>query len=98
MQFIVTGYDGKDDKALERRLAARDEHVKLIDIMKKEKKFLYAAALLDENEKMIGSMIVVDFPTREALDEWLKIEPYVKGDVWKEIDIKPCKVPPAFSV
>ncbi|QUH19793.1 YciI family protein [Alkaliphilus sp. B6464] len=96
MQFIVTGYDGTDEAALERRLAARDEHVKLMDSMKKEKRFLYAAAILDDNEKMIGSILIVDFPTREELDEWLKIEPYIKGNVWKEIEVKPCKVPPLF--
>ena len=96
MQFIVTGYDGTDEAALERRLAARDEHIKLMDYMKKEKKFLYAAAILDDNEKMIGSILIVDFPTREELDEWLKVEPYVKGDVWKEIEVKSCKVPPLF--
>jgi len=96
MQFIVTGYDGTDEKALERRLAVRDEHLELATSMKKEEKFLYAAAILDENEKMIGSIMIVDFPTREDLDQWLKVEPYVKGDVWKKIEVKSCKVPPLF--
>lgn len=27
MQFIVTGYDGNDDKALERRMNAREAHL-----------------------------------------------------------------------
>lgn len=45
---------------------------------------------------MIGSVLIVDFPTREALDGWLKVEPYVVGDVWKQIEITPCKVPPMF--
>jgi len=96
MQFIVTGYDGTDEKALERRLAVRDEHLELATSMKKEEKFLYAAAILDENEKMIGSIMIVDFPTREDLDQWLKVEPYVKGNVWKKIEVKSCKVPPLF--
>jgi uncharacterized protein len=51
---------------------------------------------LDENERMIGSVLIVDFPTRDALDEWLKIEPYVVGDVWRRIETTPCKVPPMF--
>ncbi len=96
MQFVVTGYDGNDEKAMERRLSVREEHMKLVDTMKNEGKHLYAAALLDENEKMIGSVLIVDFPTREALDGWLKIEPYVVGDVWRRIEITPCKVPPMF--
>ena len=96
MQFVVTGYDGNDEKAMERRLSVREEHMKLVDTMKNEGKHLFAVALLNENEKMIGSVLIVDFPTREALDGWLKIEPYVVGDVWRRIEITPCKVPPMF--
>ncbi|ABR50342.1 YCII-related [Alkaliphilus metalliredigens QYMF] len=96
MQFLVTGYDGTDEGALKRRLAVRAEHMELAASMKKEGKYLYAVAILDATEKMVGSVLVVDFPTREDLDEWLKIEPYVTGEVWKIIEIKACKVPPFF--
>lgn len=96
MQFIVTGYDGTDEKASERRFAVREEHLKLAESMKKEGNFLYAAALLDDAENMIGSVMIVDFNTRKELDEWLEIEPYVTGDVWRKIEIKSCKVPPLF--
>jgi uncharacterized protein len=96
MQFIVTGHDGTDEGALERRLAVRDEHMKLVETMKKEGRYLYAAALLGKEEKMIGSVLIVDFPSMNELEQWLNIEPYVKGNVWKQIDIKPCKVPPIF--
>jgi uncharacterized protein len=96
MQFVVTAYDGNDERAMERRLSVRDAHMKLVDSMRSEGKHLYAAALLDENENMVGSILIVDFPTRTDLDAWLKIEPYVVGDVWKRIDITPCKVPPMF--
>ncbi|MFT9495308.1 YciI family protein [Anaerosolibacter sp.] len=96
MQFLVIGYDGTDEGALERRLAVRGEHMKLVESMQKEGKDLYGLAILDENEKMIGSVMIVDFPTREAVDEWLKIEPYVTGNVWQKIEVQPCKVAPPF--
>lgn len=96
MQFLVTGYDGTDEKAMDRRLAVRDSHMQLVAAMKSEGKHLFAVALLDENERMVGSTLIVDFPTREALDAWLKIEPYVVGDVWRKIEVTPCKVPPMF--
>ncbi len=96
MQFIVTGYDGIDEGAIERRLAVRSDHMELAESMQKKGNYLYAVAILDENEKMIGSILIVDFPTMEDLDEWLKIEPYVLGDVWRKIEVKPCKVPPLF--
>ncbi|WP_026476220.1 YciI family protein [Alkaliphilus transvaalensis] len=96
MQFMITAYDGKDDGALERRMVAREEHLKLVDKLFKEGKYLYGVALLDENDKMIGSCVVVDFPTRKDVDQYLELEPYVKGNVWKEINVMPCKVAPTF--
>jgi len=96
MQFLVTAYDGTDNKAIERRLAARDEHLKFTEEMKVKGNHLYAAVIMDENEKMIGSVLIVDFPSKEDVDKWLKVEPYVKGNVWQSIDIKPCKVGPMF--
>lgn len=96
MQFVITAYDGKDDKALERRLAAREDHLKLVEKLFNEKRYLYGAAILDDNENMIGSCVVVDFPSREGVEEYLKQEPYVKGNVWQEIDVKPCRVAPIF--
>jgi uncharacterized protein YciI len=96
MQYIITGYDGTDENAIDRRLMAREEHLKSVESRHKEGQHLYGAAILDEEGKMIGSMMVVDYPSREALDDWLKVEPYVVGNVWQKIDIKPCKVAPIF--
>jgi len=96
MEFIVIGYDGTDDGAMDRRLKVRDEHLALAESMKKEGKLLYASAILDDNEKMIGSVLIMDFPSKEDLDRWLENEPYVKGDVWRTIEVKPGKVPPLF--
>ncbi|MTI49120.1 MAG: hypothetical protein FH761_14840 [Firmicutes bacterium] len=96
MQFIVTGYDGTDSGAMERRLTVREEHLKLADSMREEGKLLFAIALLDDNEKMIGSKLIMEFPTRDELDKWLEKEPYVKGNVWQQVEVNPCKVPPMF--
>jgi len=52
---------------------------------------------LDDNDKMIGSIMVVTYPSLDELhNNWLKTEPYVVGDVWREIEIKPCRVPDIF--
>jgi uncharacterized protein len=93
MQFLVLGYDGTDEKALERRMAVRENHLKNAQEMFDSGKLLHAAAILDDNEKMIGSMFVCDYPSREELNEqWLKHEPYVVGDVWKTIHIHRARV------
>ena len=80
MQFIVTGYDGNDDKALERRMNAREAHLNMVD----------------ESGNMKGSMMVVEFASREQLDAWLKVEPYIINNVWQRVEIVECKVAAAF--
>ena len=88
MQFLVLGYDGTDEKALERRMAVRENHLKKAQEMFDSGNLLHAAAILDDDEKMIGSMFVCDYPSREELHEqWLKHEPYVLGDVWRTIHV-----------
>jgi uncharacterized protein YciI len=53
---------------------------------------LFAAAILDANATMTGSMLVLDFPSRVELEAWLDVEPYVTGDVWRQIEISPVRV------
>jgi len=94
MQFIVIAHDYKD--ALARRLAVREKHVELGDRMVAEGRALYGVALLDDKGQMVGSVCIVNFPSREEVDSWLKREPYVVGKVWEKIEVIPCKVGPSF--
>jgi uncharacterized protein len=95
MQFLVLGYDGTDEAALERRLAAREAHLKLFRETVDKGIFLFGSAILDEAGKMIGSLIVCDFPSRHALEEqWLNDEPYVVGNVWQKVEVRRAQVPP----
>ncbi len=98
MQFLVIGYDGTDEKAPERRLAVREAHLAGIQKMKAEGKAIYGVAMLNDKEQMIGSAVVVEFPSRADLDAWLKNEPYVTGKVWLKIDVYPARVPPMFAI
>lgn len=82
MQFIVLAYDGNDRDAQARRMAAREAHLKLGKEMHDAGKWLYAAGILDDSGKMIGSMIVCDFPSRQEMEKlWLSREPYIAGKV-----------------
>lgn len=96
MQFLVLGYDGKDKEALNRRLAVRDAHIQLGDKLRDEGKMLYGVAMLDEKGTMIGSALICEFDSRKELNEWLEVEPYLTGKVWKRVDVIPCKVGPSF--
>lgn len=95
MQFVLIAKDGTDADALQRRLAAREAHIKNTD--DNIANMLIGAATLNEQGDMNGSVMVVDFPSREDLDAWLKAEPYVTGDVWRDITVLPCKVGPSFQ-
>ena len=92
MQFLLLGYDGTDAGALQRRMAVREDHFRRISLLKKAGEFLFGGAILDEGGKMIGSMIVYDFPDRQSLEEILKDEPYLTGGVWKKTEIKPFRL------
>jgi uncharacterized protein YciI len=95
VQFLVLSYDGSDDKALERRMAVREEHLAGSRRMYAAGRWQYSGALLDETGMMIGSFIVCDFASREELEsEWLNHEPYVRGRVWERIEIHPIQVSP----
>jgi uncharacterized protein len=97
MQFVVTAHDGKDKEATNRRQAARPKHIALGDQMRDSGELLYAVAILDESDKMVGSICIVEFPSRHQLDAWLKMEPYVTGKVWEKIEIQGCRVGPSFA-
>lgn len=97
MHFLLTAYDATDSDALNRRMAAREAHLELVKINQAKGHAKFGAALLDDAGKMIGSMMVLDYPDRAALDAWLTVEPYITQKVWQKIDIKPCKIAPSFD-
>ena len=92
MQFLIIGRDGKDEKAMEHRLAARQAHIDLGEQLLQSGNMWYGAALWDDNNQMIGSMLVMDFESEKELHEWLDKEPYVTGKVWETIEVQKCNV------
>lgn len=94
---MLLAYDGTDDDAPARRLAVREQHIALGDKLAAEGKMLYATAILNENGTMIGSMLILEYDSRSELDQWLRIEPYITGEVWHDIQIQPVRVGPSFT-
>lgn len=95
MQFLIIAHDYKEG-GLQKRLAARNEHVAMGNQMKNNGNYLMGVAILNENNQMIGSVMVLDYPSRSELEAWLKVEPYVVNRVWEKIKILQCKVGPTF--
>ena len=95
MPFAIIAHDGTDSEALTRRMKARPDH--LAYTSQYQEHVCMAAALLNDSGVMHGSIMIVDFETREAVEAWLENEPYVKQGVWKHIEILPCAIAPAFQ-
>ena len=92
MQFLLTAYDRTDADAQKRRMEARPEHLDKIAVLKKNGSFLFGGAILDEEGRMIGSMIVYEASDRKSLDEKLKDEPYIYLGVWESFKIEPFRL------
>ena len=84
MQFIVKAYDGEG--MLERRMQVRPRHLEGMKVLGKQ--IICAGGLLDDTGKMKGSMLVQEFDSRAALDEYLTNEPYVVEGVWEKVEIE----------
>lgn len=89
MQFTLIARDDPAPGTLEKRLAARAEHMARIHLLKAAGTILDGGALLDSEGRMIGSVVLCDFPDRAALEAYLASETYVTEGVWKDIEILP---------
>ena len=89
MVFLVLGYDGSDTDAPARRAAARPAHLATVKRLKAAGHFLDGGAILDEAGRMVGSMLVMDFPSRAELDAWIAADAYTVGRVWQQVTVQP---------
>ena len=88
MQFLVKAYDGEG--MLEKRMEVRPRHLEGMKALGKQ--VICAGGLLDDEGKMKGSALVMDFPDRAALDGYLANEPYVVENVWQKIEVETMNV------
>jgi hypothetical protein len=89
MQFLVIARDGTDDEAPGRRRQTRPRHLESIRPLVDAGNVLVGGAILSESGDMVGSMVLVEFPTRDDFDGWLERDPYVTEGVWREIEVTP---------
>ena len=88
MQYLIKAYDGNN--AQEKRLAVRPKH--LANIAKVMEHVICAGGLLNENGKMVGSVLIMEFADRLQLDAYLHSEPYLTEHVWEKVEIEPMNV------
>ena len=88
MQFIITAYDGPGQ--LEKRMEVRPRHLE--NMARIRSSVVCAGGLLDDEGKMKGSVLVLDFPSREQLDDYLSSEPYILEHVWEKVQVETMNV------
>ncbi len=84
MQFIIRAYDGEN--MLDKRLAVRPQHLE--NMSKVDGKVICAGGLLDEDGKLKGSALVMEFDSRENLEKYLASEPYIIEHVWERVEVE----------
>ena len=84
MQYVITAYDGEDK--LGERMRVRPQHLE--NMARIEGKVVCAGGLLDEDGNMKGSVLILDFDSREKLDAYLTSEPYITEGVWEKVTVE----------
>ena len=84
MQFMIKAYEGEG--MLEKRMQVRPRHLE--GMKKLGRQIICAGGLLDDAGKMKGSVLVMEFPDRADVDEYLENEPYVTEGVWQKVEVE----------
>jgi len=100
MWYAITGTDHAD--SLERRVASRPAHLERLEKLQAEGRLLLAGPFpaIDAEQPgpagFTGSLIVAEFESLAAAEQWAKADPYVDADVYASVSVKPFrKVLPA---
>ncbi len=89
--FVITCTD--HEGTLEKRLAVRPQHLARLEKLADEGRVIVAGAMPKDRDDLqagfYGSTLILDFDSREALDNWLAEEPFLKEGIYAHIDVKP---------
>jgi uncharacterized protein len=92
VHFLVLAWDVQADGEA-RRDAARPAHTQSIRALWEEGRVVLGAGILDDAGAVRGSLVVVDYPDREAVDSYLAGEPFVTQGVWDRVEVHPLRLP-----
>lgn len=100
MLYAITGQDAPD--SLEKRMAARPAHLARLQALQNEGRLLLAGPFpaVDAPDPgtagYTGSLIIAEFASLQAAQEWARADPYVADGVFRQISVQPFrKVLPA---
>ncbi|MFA5529610.1 MAG: YciI family protein [Thiohalomonadaceae bacterium] len=93
MLYAIIAHDQAD--SLERRLAARPEHLKRLELLQEQGRLVLAGPhpAIDGEDPgpagFTGSLVVAHFPSIEEARAWADADPYVAAGVYAEVVVKP---------
>ncbi len=84
MIFVFHLLDRPDGQALRQRM--RPEHKAYLGAM--AERIAFAGPLLaDDGATMIGSLLAIDFDSREAAVEWQAAEPFTRAGLYASVNV-----------
>jgi len=92
MEFLLIAYDGTDDTALNRRMEAREQHLAYARKLYQEGTLIKGGAFINKEGQMIGSTIMYQAESVEALQKIVDKDPYMTNGVWVDVKIKPIRL------
>lgn len=95
MLYAIIGQDRPD--SLQQRLDARPAHLARLEELKNEGRLLLAGPFpaIDSEDPgpagFSGSLIVAEFESLEAAQQWADADPYIKAGVYTQVSVQPFK-------
>ncbi len=85
------------ENSLDKRLSVRPAHIERLEKLKEQGRLIIAGPhpAIDNNEPgpagFTGSLVVAEFESLEAAQEWADNDPYIQSGAYKSVIVKPFK-------
>ncbi len=89
MQYLVIAKDGADPEAPARRQRVRDAHLVGAHALSESGALRLGGALLDANDVMIGSALLLEAEDEAEVQRLLEADVYHREGVWRSFEIYP---------
>jgi uncharacterized protein len=93
MLYVIEGHDAPE--SLGPRRASRPEHLARVLALKEQGRLILAGPMpaIDAPDPgpagFVGSLIVAEFPSREAAQLWANADPYLSAGAWASVEVRP---------
>jgi len=93
MLYMIVGRDAEDSRAA--RSAARDAHIARIRGLGDDGRLVLAGPMpaIDADDPgpagFVGSLIVAEFESLAAAEEWAGADPYLETGAWTAVEVSP---------